>query len=120
MIPGLKKDQNSYRAELGGQLAIATFVESVDVSQGNYYMKTACDGLAALNKVGINAEYIKCSAKHVDMISMISELLKDSSFTPLPAHVYGHQDASKKPLSMLAILNNNMDIMAKQIALNHI
>ena len=83
-------------------------------------MKTACDGLAALNKVGVNAEYIKCSAKHVDMISMISELWNISSFTPLPEHVYGHQDTSKGPLSMLAILNNKMDVMAKQIALDYI
>ena len=69
-----KKDQNSYRTELGGQLAITTFAESVDVPQGEYYTKTVCDGLATLNKVGISAEYIKCSAKHVDMIFMILEL----------------------------------------------
>ena len=34
IIPGMCKDQNSYRAELGGQLGIANFIESIDIPQG--------------------------------------------------------------------------------------
>ena len=83
-------------------------------------MKTACDGLDALNKVGIKAEYIKCSAKNFDMMSIISELWNDTSFTPLPSHVYVYQIASKGTLSILTMLNNEMDVMAKQIILDHI
>ena len=46
----------------------------------------------------MDPEYVKCSAKHVDMISMIIDLWNKSVFTPMPEHVYGHQHASKEPL----------------------
>ena len=83
VIPGEHTDQNSYRAELGGQLGIAVFIESIVMPEGDYHMTTVCDGLAALNNVGIDKEYIRCSLKHVDMISMITELWSLSSFTPI-------------------------------------
>ena len=92
----------------------------MDVPQGVYQLKTICDGLAALNKVGMDPEYVKCSAKHVDMISMITDLWNKSAFTPMLEHVYGHQDTSKELLSILTILNTKMDVMTKQIALEHI
>lgn len=95
VIPGLRKDQNSYRAELDDQLGITVIVESVDVPQGAYQIKTVCDGLAALNKVGTGPEYVKGSAKYVDMISMISDMWNKSAITPMPKHVYVYQDASK-------------------------
>ena len=83
-------------------------------------MTTVCDGLAALNKVGIDKEYIRCSLKHVDMISMITELWSLSSFTPIQEHVYGHQDINDTSLTRQAKLNNEMDLMAKDIALEQI
>lgn len=83
VIPGSESEQNSYRAELDGQLGTATCIESVDVPQGEYKIKTVCDRLGALNKVGLDKEYIKCSAKHVDMISMITDLWNKSKFTPM-------------------------------------
>ena len=113
VIPGTKKDKNSYRAELGGQLGIAAFVESVDIPQGAYQLNTICDGLAALNKVGMDLEYVKCSAKNVDIISMITDLWNKFAFIPMPEYVYGHQDASKEPLSMLEILNTEMIVISK-------
>ena len=120
MLPGIKKEQNSYRAELGGQLGIAAFVEAVEVPEGQYEMKTVCDGLSALEKVGLDKEYIRSSAKHIDLISIISELWKKSPFSPILEHVYGHQNESLQPLSMHAQLNNKMDSMAKHIAMEHI
>ena len=50
VIPGLKKEQNIYRAELGGQPGIALFNKAVKVPLGQYKMKTICDGLADLEK----------------------------------------------------------------------
>ena len=83
-------------------------------------MTTVCDGLAALNKVGLDKESIRCSSKHVDMISMITELWSMSCFTPIQEHVYGHQDEIDRPLTIQAKLNNKMDLMAKDIALEQI
>ena len=102
VIPGVSKEQNSYRAELGGQLGIANFIECVDVPPGSYKIKTVCDGLSALDKVGVDKEYIRNSAKHVDMISIITDLWKRSQFSPICEHVYGHQNEVKEPLTMLA------------------
>ena len=91
----------------------------MEVPPGQYRMKTVCDGLAALEKVGVEKDYIRSSSKHIDMISMITDLWNQSPFSPIREHVYGHQDASLQPLTMLAKLNNKMDLMAKRIAMEH-
>ena len=40
-------------------------MESIVVPQGEYKIKTEYNGLAALNKVGTDAEYIKISSKKI-------------------------------------------------------
>ena len=49
-------------------------MESIVFLQGEYKIKTTYDGLASLNKVGMNDKDIKISRKHIDMVSMISDL----------------------------------------------
>ena len=83
-------------------------------------MKTVCDGLAALNRVGIDKSYVRCSSKHVDMISMITDLWENSDFNFVKEHVFAHQDDLNRPLTMLEQLNCRMDILAKDIAKNEI
>ena len=61
VIPGLLSDQNNYKSELGGQLGIATFVASVNLPKGDYVLKTICDGLSAVNCVGLYKSHIKSS-----------------------------------------------------------
>ena len=116
VIPGLQSDQNSYRSELGGQLGIASFISSVNLPKGEYTLKTVCDGLSALNQVGLDKSYTKSSLKHVDMISMIAELWERSDFTLTKEHVLAHQDDLNRPLTMLEKLNCRMDAFAKDIA----
>ena len=121
IIPGEDTDQGSYRSELGGQCGIAVAVDCLvlpDPLTGEpYHITTICDGLAALNKVGICKEYIKTSGKHVDLISIITSLWTSSSFTPTTEHIYAHQDENNvSPLSMKANLNCKMDSIAKVIA----
>ena len=41
IISSLCKDQNSYRTELGGQLGMSIFVESIVVPYGEYKIKIA-------------------------------------------------------------------------------
>ena len=79
-ITGLPSDQNRYRSNLGGQLGITSFVVSVNFSTGNYVLKTVCDDLSALNRVGIKHKYIRCSSKHFHMLSIISKLLEKSKY----------------------------------------
>ena len=52
-IPGLSSNQNSYRSDLGIQIGISSFVSLFNLPTGNYVLKTVCDGLFALNRVGI-------------------------------------------------------------------
>ena len=59
IIPRLPRYQNIYREELGGQLGIANFAACVDLPKMKYKIETPCDGLSALNKVGLKVEYIK-------------------------------------------------------------
>ena len=42
---------------------------------------TACDGEAAINRVNMDSKIIKSNMTNVDMLSIISELWGDSSFT---------------------------------------
>jgi len=83
-------------------------------------MTTICDGLAALKKIVMDRKNIRCSSKHVDMISMITELWSMSCFKPIQEHVYGHQDINDSSLTRQAKLNNKMNLMAKDIALEQI
>ena len=73
-----------------------------------------CDGLAALNSVGTAPEEIKYRGKHVDLISMTSELWDKSVFTFTPRHVYGHMDDLNRPLTLDEQLNVKMDVLAKK------
>ena len=61
----------------------------------------------------------------MDLIGVICDLWSSSTFTPIPFHVYGHQDTSSYSIhpSTLAPevqLNCRMDLLAKQIALQAI
>ena len=72
----------------------------------SYHITTIYDGLAALNNVGIDKEYIKSSSKHVDLISITSSLWSSSKFRPHTEHIYAHQDDNNvSPLSIKAKLN---------------
>ena len=62
---------------------------------------TTCDGIYALNKVGIDPEYILCSIEHIDLISIISSHWDKVVFAPIRVHVYGHQDNLNRPLTVL-------------------
>ena len=86
----------------------------MDFPKGKYKTKTAYDGLSALNKVGLESEYIILSSKNVDIIS--SELWPTSPFLLVTEHVYGHQYTLKRPLTMLEKLSYKIDIKSKPIA----
>ena len=86
--------------------------------EGMYPIKTNCDSLSVLSRVGITAEYIKCSMKHADMTSYISSLWSTSSFSPTKVHVYGHRDDCNMTLTVIESLNFQMDDLAKLITRN--
>ena len=106
----------------GGQRGIAVAIDFIDLpdppSGKSYHLTTICDGLAALNKVGIEKEYIRSSGKYVYLIPITSSLWTSSSFKFNNEHIYAHQDDNDMgPLSMKANLNCKMNTIAKDIVL---
>ena len=53
-------------------------------------LKTMCNGLSTLNRVGIEHEYNRCSSNYVDMLSIISELWEKFKFSFVKEHVLAH------------------------------
>ena len=121
LIPGEKQDQDPYRSELGGLLGLATIISGIILpSTLRPTITIGCDGLSALNQVGLDTSIIKAKMKNVDMISIINNLLSDSKFVINREHVYGHQDDLHRPLTQIETLNCRMDTAAKSIALARI
>ena len=83
--------------------------------KSEYQIKTAYDGLSSLNKVGIEVDYIKCSSKHVDIVSIISELCSTSPFSLDNEYVYEHQETLQRSPDMLEKLNFKMSIKTNSI-----
>ena len=117
IIPGHEDDQDPYRSELGGQVALASFITAIilptDVSPT---ITVACDGKAAINRVNMEQKEIKANMKNVDFLTIISDLWEESSFTLIKQHVYGHQDESGRQLTSLEKLNCKVDLWAKEKA----
>ena len=89
IIPGCKEDQDPYRSELGGQVGLASVITAIILPSGTTPNITiACDGEAAINRVNMDSKIIKSNMTNVDMLSIISELWGDSSFTITKKHVY--------------------------------
>ena len=70
---------------IGANLTVSwvffSFVSSVKLPPGIYELKMVCDGLSALSRVDIKHEYVMCSSKHVDIVSIISKLWEKSNFS---------------------------------------
>ena len=80
----------------------------------------ACDGMLALNQVGMDMSISKAKLKYVDLISIISALWETSQFKTVKEHVYGHQDNLNCPLNQLEELNCRVDKEANEIVLGYI
>ena len=120
-IPGDKNDQSAYMSELGVQLGISLFIFKLIIPnelQPNIFI--AYSRFYAWKKVGIDWECITCSSKCVDLISIIRKQWGEYLFHSLKQHVYGHQDNSIGPLTLLEHLNYDMDEIVNSIALAHI
>ena len=88
VIRGDACNKSASRNELGGQLYISSIVSNMIIPDDiNPTIKTSCNCISTLNKVSIDAEYIRRTTKHVDLISVISEHLDKSAFNPVKVHV---------------------------------
>ena len=121
IIPGDKKYQCSHRSELGGQVGIVSFLHSILLPPSTKppitHITTICDGLSALNQVGLSGHLIKVKHKHADLVSLLSSLWQLSGYSHTKEHIKAHQDDLYGPLTLKASLNCKMDALAKHIAM---
>lgn len=80
IIPGLIMYHNIYMSKLGGHLCIASFMSSTNLPKGKYTLKTVCGGVLASKRLGLDYSHTRCSSKHMDMVSIITELWDESDF----------------------------------------
>lgn len=119
---GLMPDgDDSYRAELGGQVGIASALEGLELLPGHTIpsIKCFCDGLSALKKTGVDPDKIRSRQSHVDLVSILSRLWKSLPINIKREHVYGHTDKLTRELTVPEWLNCWMDSKAKAIARYH-
>lgn len=62
LITGLTSKHNSYISTLDGQLDSTLFILSINISKGNYMMKTVCDGLFVLKILSLDYSYVRWSS----------------------------------------------------------
>ena len=121
LVPGPPEDQSAYRSELAGQLGAVSFLDAIDITvQDKTTMTTSCDGISALRQVGKVPDRIRCSTKHVDLVSALADFWHLLKFDPHTEHVYGHRDETSDNLTVPERLNCRMDLLAKSIALAYI
>ena len=106
---------------MAGQVGIASFLESIIIANLNDtpQITVSYDGLSALNRTGLSLDALRASAKHMDLVSILSTLWDKIPFTiGAREHVvYGHQDEQEdRELTILGSLNCRMDERAKMIA----
>jgi hypothetical protein len=110
---------DSYRTELAGQVGIASCLEGIaalTTIENTPEIIISCDGISALKKTAIPPDCIRPKAPHIDLISILSSLWQSLPFQPIRKHVYGHQDATDRTLTVAESLNCRMDEKAKHIA----
>ena len=79
-----------------------------------YVILAVCSRLSSLETNDREPKTDECSGRHVDVIFIISEVWNNSRFVPTKKHVYGHQDNTSRPITILELLNYRMDILAKK------
>ena len=110
---------DSYRAELAGQIGIASFLEGYLLHNPALkpVIKCCCDGVSALNRTGMPLDHsIRCSrSTHADFVSILSSLWPTLLFVLEIEWVKGRQDDLQRPLTVIEHLNCWMDSKAKRI-----
>jgi hypothetical protein len=118
VCPGAAKDQNSYRSEIAGLLAILNMVDALvsfyNIPAGS--IKVACDVLSALNRVFSDISTLSIDEPCFYLLVSARHLRLSSPLLWKHRHVKGHQDAAtpKEQLDIYSRLNIKMDLRAKE------
>lgn len=117
-IPGLEKDLNSYRGELGSLVGIVNCLEALTplLQPTQASIISASDHDSAVECLSLKCYCLKSSTTSVDLISSLLELWEEVPCSPQPTKVKGHADELHPLLTFLEHLNCIVDEYAKDIA----
>ncbi|GFH50742.1 hypothetical protein CTEN210_07218 [Chaetoceros tenuissimus] len=117
-IPGLEKDLNSYRGEIGSLVGIVNCIEALTplLQPTQASIISASDNDSAVECLHLKRFHLKSSTTSVDLISSLIELWEEVPYSPQPTKVKGHADELHRPLTFLEHLNCIADDYAKEIA----
>ena len=123
IVKGTIEDQNAYRSELTGILALTNLLsewcDTYNILQGQVTLY--CDGKTALSSsLWRNNTNVSPNEKHSDLISAIIKLKDNLPITVKALHIKAHQD-SNCPLHKLSIpakINTKVDYLAKRFMLS--
>ena len=116
-VPGDPFDSDSYRSEMGGIIGSSSAFCALEMADTEAYPNSTvvCDNKGALQRCPADREWMKTTAKHFDLVSILSATWETSLCKVKTKHVYGHQDNKYcGPLPLLESLNVRMDILAKE------
>ena len=116
-VPGDPFDSDSYRSKMGGIVGSSSAFCTLEMVDTEVYPNSTvvCDNKGALQRCPADREWMKTTAKHFDLVSILSATWETSLCKVKTKHVYGHQDNKYcGPLPLLESLNVRMDILAKE------
>ena len=118
VVPGDPDIQSSHRSELAGILGAIHKVDQIckKYNINNGQVTVGCDGKGAIDALQYEHDIIKSSRKHFDLISAITNIMKESEIQYNRVHIKGHQDDIFEfdQLTRLEQLNVAADLIAKE------
>jgi hypothetical protein len=118
-VPGDPFDSDSYRSEMGGIVGSSSAFCALEMADTEVFPNSTvvCDNKGALQRCPADRKWMETTAKHFDLVSIVSATWESSHCNVNTKHVYGHQDnkyCPPPPLPLLESLNVRMDILAKE------
>jgi hypothetical protein len=102
---------------MGGIIGSSSAFYALEMADTEVYPNSTvvCDNKGALQRCPADREWMKTTAKHFDLVSIVSATWETSLCNVKTKHVYGHQyNKYCGPLPLLESLNVRMDILAKE------
>ena len=121
-IPGDPYDYDSYRSEIAGMVASSAalhiLIPHLPYHAPQYTI--ICDNESALTNLQPSPRKLKPKWRHCDLVSILRQIWDSSPCSPVPLHVYGHQENRYGPPTVQEHINMHMDRRAKACALSFV
>ena len=113
--PGPKEDVNAYRSELFGMMMLLRIIEIVNDEENGCMggIVLACDNEGGLKKCFCTRGRSSITSNHFDIVWEIFRIINKIPTHIKVFHVRGHVSYKEREGNQLALMNEDMDILAK-------